>query len=162
MTLHGEAHLMVGRVDGIEELLDPVDVLTGADELVLVDLRLRAGAVDLRDRVLAQQNQPALADIELVAVESADRRACCAVPLGVVLAAVARAPEACRDGRVEDDLTVRRLLLDRREAEDLPRRAVRLHRAAEMRAAVGDDREARNLLPARLDRAVVPDERRAP
>src|SRR3954453_319578 len=110
---------VVGRVDGIEDLLDPVDVLTRADELVLVDLRLRAGPVDLRDRVLAQQNQPALPDVELVAVEGADRRAGGAVPFGVVLAAVARAPEAGGDGRVERDLAVRRFLLDRRQAEDL-------------------------------------------
>src|SRR3954447_14058468 len=111
--------LVVGRVDGIEELLDAVDVLAGADELVLVDLRLRAGSVDLRDRVLAQENQPALADIEFVPVEGSDRRARRAIAFGVVLAAVAWAAEACRHSRIEDDFAVRRLLLDGGQAEDL-------------------------------------------
>src|SRR3954462_957191 len=85
---------VVRRVDRIEELLDAVDVLAGADELVLVDLRLGAGTFDVRDGVLAEQDQPPVVDLEVVAVERAHRRACRPVPLGVVLAAVARAAEA--------------------------------------------------------------------
>jgi hypothetical protein len=38
---------VVRRVEGIEDLLDAVDVLTRADFLVLVDLRLRTGALDV-------------------------------------------------------------------------------------------------------------------
>src|SRR6185437_1890923 len=44
------------------------------------------------------------------------------------------------------------------QAEDGAARAVRLHRAAEMRTVVGDDREARDLLPTDGERAVVADE----
>ena len=39
---------MVRRVEGVEDLLDAVDVLARADFLVRVDLRLRTGAVDAR------------------------------------------------------------------------------------------------------------------
>ena len=141
---------VVRRVEGIEPLLGAVDVLARADELVLVDLRLRAAAVDVRDGVRAQQHEPAVLDLEVVAVERAHRRAGGAVALRVVLAAVARAAEAGRNGRAQRDRAVLRLLGLVLHAEDRAARAVRLHRAAEMRAPVGDDREARHLLPPTL------------
>ena len=76
-----------------------------------MDLGLRAGAVDLRDAVVAAEDQVALDDRELVAVERAHGRTGRAVALGVVGAAVAGAAEAGdgehRDGR--HDLTPGRL-----------------------------------------------------
>src|SRR5581483_7973471 len=114
MTSRGEAQLVMRRVDRVEPLLGPVDVLARPDELVLVDARLRAGALDLRDGVLARQDQPAVLD---------------------------QVAEAGGHRRAERDLPVRRLLLDRLQAEDRAGRAVRLDRAAEVRAAVRDDRE---------------------
>src|SRR6266478_9072951 len=153
---------MVWRVERVEDLLDPVDVLAGADCFVLVDLRLPACAVDLRHRVRAEEDDAAVVDLEVVAVEGAYGRACGAVALRVVLAAVARAAEACRDDRQERDLPVRAGLRLRLQADERASGAVRLHRAAEMGAAVRDDREARHLLPLDGDRAVAANEGGAP
>ena len=85
---------MMRRVERIEDLLDSVDMLARADFLVLVDLRLRAAAFDLRYGVRAEQDQAPVDDREVVAVEAADGRACGAVALRVVLPAVARARTA--------------------------------------------------------------------
>ena len=113
------------------------------DPVVGVDDRLRARAVDLADGVRLGQDEVAVANQEAVAVERANGRAGHAVALGVVLAAVARAAEARRG--------LRRRQLDRRAAFDLhqlllvlERQAVDLHRAAEVDAAVREDREARH------------------
>src|SRR3954451_3748844 len=101
---------MVRRVDGIEPLLRPVDVLSRADGLVLVDLRLGALPVDVRDRELRQQDEPAVHDRVLVAVERTHRRAGGAIPFVVVLPAVTWAAEAGRDGRRQRDKTIDALL----------------------------------------------------
>src|SRR5262245_27451217 len=98
---------------------------------VLVDLRSPAGALDVRHAEHAEQDEPAVADREVVAVERVRRRAGGAVALRVVLAAVARAPEACGLRLVQRDRAAQRADLPR-----LAERAVRLHRAAEMRTAV--------------------------
>ena len=111
--------------------------------------------VDLRDAVgVAEDRRPSLID-ELVAVERAHRRAGDAVALRVVLAAVARAAEAGR-GSVGDQRDVAVVGLDLLLVV-LEERAVGLHRAAEVRAAVGDDREARHA----VEQAVVADVRGA-
>src|SRR5581483_7246595 len=149
---------VVRRVEGIEDLLPAVHVLARADRLVLLDLRLRARADHLRDRERAEQDEPAVVDLERVAVERAHGRAGGAVALRVVLAAVAGAAEAGGHDGVERERAVRGLLGERRHAEDRARRPVRLHGTAEMRAAVRDDREARYLLRALRHAAVVADE----
>src|SRR5712691_11771093 len=97
---------MVRRVERIEDLLDAVDVLARADLFVLVDLCLRAGAVDVRDGVRAEQYQAAVVDLEGVAVERTHRRAGRAVALRVVLTAVAGAAVAGWDDGEERDLAV--------------------------------------------------------
>src|SRR5205823_2632262 len=79
----------VGRLHGVEPGLRAVDVLAGAGELVAVDPSLRAAAAHLGDAVGAREDQVAVSDEELVAVERADRRARGAVPLLVVGPAVA-------------------------------------------------------------------------
>ena len=115
---------------------------------------VRAGPDDLGDRERRAEEEVAVANRERVAVERAHRRAGGAVALGVVLAAVARAAEAGeRDGRDQRHVLVG-------DGVRVVERAVRLHRAAEMRAVVRDDREARLVVP-ELGRAVVADERRA-
>ena len=115
-------------------------------------IRARApGALDAGDAEELADEEVALADRELGAVERADGRAGGAVALGVVLAAVARAAEAGRLGRRQLDVVAERLLL---VVED---GAVRLHRAAEVRAARVEDREARHA----FQLAVVADEHRA-
>src|SRR4051794_7518037 len=136
-------------VEGIQDLLDAVHVLTGAGELVLVDLRLGTGALDLRHRIRAQQDEASVLDLEVVAVESADRRPGRAVALGVVLAAVTGAAEARGLRLVQLNRPVGGRLLLR-----LAHRPVRLHRAAEMGAPVRDDGEARYLRVAGLHGAV--------
>src|SRR5439155_5645838 len=95
---------VVRRLDGIEPLLGPVEVLARAGLAVPVDLRLRARAVDLRHRERAEEDEPPVVDLEGPAIKRADGRAGCAVALGVVLAAVARAAEAGRYGRDERQL----------------------------------------------------------
>src|SRR5205807_9231460 len=87
---------VVRRGEGIEPLLGAVDVLARAGQLVLVDLRLAAGADDVRDGVRAEQQQMAVLDLELIAIERTHGRAGGAVALRVVLAAVTRAAEADR------------------------------------------------------------------
>src|SRR5262245_4050993 len=141
------------RLDRVEDLLPAVDVLTRPGELVLVDRGVLALPGDVRDAERLAEDQVAVDDRELVAVERAHRRAGRAVPLGVVLAAVARTAEASR----RDDRDQRHLLslLTRRNLLLVGRlrRAVRLHRTAEVGAAVRDDREA----GLTVQRAVVAD-----
>src|SRR5256885_2574280 len=55
--------LVVRRIDGIEPLLGPVEVLSRPGVLVLVDLRLPAGADDMRDREEAEEHQAAVVDL---------------------------------------------------------------------------------------------------
>src|SRR3954451_4558064 len=156
---------MVRRVDGIEELLGAVDVLARADLLVLVDLGLCPGALHVGDRKRAEEDYAAVVYLERVAVERAHGRAGDAVALRVVLASVAGAAVAGRGDRLELGGAGQRVLLEGRGAGVLlADRAVRLYRAAEVGAAVRDDREARHLL-LRLgvgDVAVVADEGRPP
>src|SRR3954451_14945353 len=78
----------------IEPRLGPVDVHAGERVVPLEDLRRAARALDLGDGVRAAEQDAAVHDRELEAVERAHRRACDAVALGVVLAAVAGAAEA--------------------------------------------------------------------
>src|SRR4051794_9962666 len=142
----------VGRLDGIEPGLETVHVLAREGERPLVDHGRRADAVDVRDRERLADEEVAVADREGVAVERAYRRTGDPVPLGVVLAAVARTAEAGdRHGRDQGHIAERLRVL-------LVQRTVRLHRAAEVRTVVRDDREAR--LAVQL--AVVADERRPP
>ncbi len=117
-------------------------MLTGAREAVLVDPRLRALAVDVRDAVGAGEPEAPVADRVVEAVERADRGAGDAVPLRVVLAAVAGAAEAAGRERADQRhvLAAASVQLGLVLVEHGP---VRLHRAAEVGAAVGDDREAR-------------------
>ena len=84
----------------------------------------------------------AVDDRVLVAVERAHRRARGAIPFGVVLTAVAWTAEAAGREHLDqrDVLTAALVDLLLRVVEHRP---VRLHGTAEMRAAVGDDREAR-------------------
>src|SRR5882724_5908923 len=133
---------MVRRVERVEDLLDAVDVLARPDLFVLVDLRLRARAFDVRDRIRAEQHETAVVDLEGVTIERTRRRAGRAIALRVVLAAVARAAEAGGDDRKERDLPVLAGLGERLQPKDRAARAVRLHRATEMRAMVRDNREA--------------------
>ncbi len=86
------------------------------------------------------------------AVERADGRAGDAIALGVVLASVARAAEAGRLCRRQNDGSLERRLLI---VEDGP---VRLHRAAQVDAAGVEDGEARHA----FQLAVVADEHRPP
>src|SRR2546423_13058346 len=134
------SHLVRG-LDRVEPRLDAVDVVAGVRERILLDLGLRALAHDVADAVGLEEDEVAAADQVVVAIESADRGPGGAVPLLVVLAAMAGTAEPGRKGGDERDLTgalrLRRLLL---AVED---GAVRLDRAAEVRAPVGDDREAR-------------------
>ena len=65
----------VRRLHRVEPALGPVDVLARAGERVLVDLRVGARAVDMRDAERAEQHEVAVVDLELVAVERANRRA---------------------------------------------------------------------------------------
>src|SRR5881227_1117274 len=121
-------HLARG-LQWIEPLLDPVDVLAGPGEAVLLDLRAGAGADHLGDAVRLAEHQAAAADVELVAIEGADRRAGRPVAFLVVLAAVAGAAEAAgRQCRDQGHLTGLRLLL---ELALLEQRPVRLHKLEE-------------------------------
>src|SRR5205823_10085975 len=132
------------------------DVLARVVQRVLLDPRVLPGAAYEVDAVGAAQDQAAVLDRVVVTVERADGRPGRAVALGVVLAAVARAAEPCRlRGGLLQDL-VAGLVGDGLRLAGLDR-AVRLHRAAEMRASVREDREARLV----LQQAVVPDVRRA-
>ena len=146
----------LGRLPRIEQALDAVDVLARSGKRVARDLRGGAGSFDVRDAVRPEQHEIAVADLELVAVERAHGRAGGAVSLGVVLTAVAGAAEAGGLGRDDrdrrgvfrlDDLL---LLVEHGPA--------RLDGAAEVRAAVRDDREARHA----VRDAVVADVRRPP
>src|SRR5580765_5827993 len=136
----------------IEPPLDTVDVHAGVRLVVLHDPRARAHALNGSDAEQAAEDEVPVLDRELVPVERADGRAGAAVALGVVEAAVARAPEARREHGPELDAVdlLPRLLVDR---------PVRLHRAAEVDAAAEDCGEARH---AAVRAAVVADERRAP
>src|SRR4051794_9255874 len=95
----------MGRLDGIEPGLDAVHVLTRERERPLVDLRLPAGPLDVGDRERLAEMQVAAPDRVRVSVERTHGRAGGAVPLLVVLAAVARAAEA-GDGDGEDERDV--------------------------------------------------------
>src|SRR6266511_4745368 len=138
-----------GRLDRVEPRLGAVDVRARARELVLADPGVGPRPVDVRDRVrLAEEKAPVL-DPELVAVERTHGRPGRAIALRVVLTAVAGAPEADRArGRNPVDLDavapLDLLLL-------VERQSVHLHRAAEVDAAVRDDREARRA----VEQAVV-------
>src|SRR5580765_6061072 len=140
---------LVGRLQRVEPGLGAVRVLAGAVQVDLLDLGGLAGALDLDDAVEVAEHQAPFDDVELVAVEAANRRAGDAVALLVVRAAVARTDEAGRrQHRCDQHLAVvapDRLLLLRED------RAARLHRATDVRAAVRDDREARNA----VEQAVV-------
>src|SRR6266508_134659 len=140
-----------GRLDRVEPGLDAVDVLARERVRPLLDLRARARALDLADRVRLAEVELAVADRVRVPVERAHRRAGGPVALVVVLAAVARAAEAGGNRREQRHVPDLRLLV-------LLEGTVRLDGAAEVGAAVGDDREAR--LP--VGDAVVPHERRPP
>ena len=85
------------RLDGIEQLLGAVDVLARAGLLVLVDLGLAPVPSTCETEYVLSRIEAAVVDLERVAVERADRRAGGPVPLGVVLAAVARAAVAGGD-----------------------------------------------------------------
>src|SRR5439155_14635309 len=127
----------------VEPALPVLDVLPGAGELVAVDLGVGAGSVDLLHAVRAGEVEAALLDRERVAVEAAHGRAGGAVAFEVVGTTVAGAAEAGEPvDRRERVAAVVSLDVLRRAAVHEP---VRLHRAAEVRAAVRDDREARQL-----------------
>src|SRR4029077_10130730 len=98
-------------------------------------LCLRGGDNNVRHEVGAEENEAAVVDLEPVPVERTHGRAGRAVPLGVELASVAGTAVAGGDDRDDLDRAVRRALLDRRLAEDLAAGAVRLRRAADVRAA---------------------------
>ena len=108
---------------------------------ILLDPRILAGALDVVDAVGAAEDQAPVLDRVVVTVEPADGRAGGAVALGVVLAAVAGAAEARRLRGVSFDLGPALSLtsLDGLGVDG----AVGLDRAAEVRAAVREDREAR-------------------
>src|SRR2546423_2590479 len=87
-------------LDRVHDLLPAVDVLPRSRELVLVDARVLALTDDLRDAVRRAEDEVAVADLVVVAVEAAHRRAGRAVAFRVGLAAVAPAAEAAgRNGR---------------------------------------------------------------
>src|SRR5436190_941904 len=143
------------RLERVEDLLPAVDVLAGASEPVLVDHGVLAGPVDVADAERLAQDQVTLDDRVIPEIEGANRRARGAVALRVVLTAVARTAEAA--GREHRD---KRHALAAAFVQPLPaaeRRTVRLHRAPQVCAAVGDEREAR--LP--IECAVVADVDRA-
>src|SRR5690348_7410876 len=154
----GAVEPSVRRLNRVEDLLDAVDVLARAGELVGVDLGVFPLTVDVRDAERLAEDEVAVDDRVLVAVERPDRRAGRAVPLRVVLAAVTRAAEAAGRNRRDERhllslLAGRNLLLVTRLHG-----TVRLHRATEVRAAVRDDREARLT----VECTVVADVRRTP
>src|SRR5204862_2986550 len=62
----------VGRLHRVEPALPVLDVLARAGELVAVDLRIGAGAVDLLDAVVALDAEAPLLDREGPAAERAD------------------------------------------------------------------------------------------
>src|SRR6476659_9449976 len=140
-----------GGRDRVQEALDAVDVDAGVRLVVLRDPRARAHALDVRDAERPAEDQVAVDDRELEAVERADGRPGLPVALRVVETAVARAAEARREHRSELHAVdfLLRLLVDR---------AVRLDGTPEVDAAAVDRREAGLTV---LGEAVVPDERRA-
>src|SRR5919106_3385580 len=97
------------RTDRVEDLLRPVDVQAGVHQRVLGDDRVLALALDLADAVGPGQEDAAVPDLVLVAVERAHRRAGCDVALRGVGAAVARAGERGRVGGDARDDAVRGL-----------------------------------------------------
>src|SRR5215218_5440244 len=145
----------VRRLEGVHPRLGARHGLARALELELLDLGGLTRALDLRHAVEVAEHETAVHDVELVAVEPAHRRPCDAVALLVVRAAVAGADEAGR-GQDRRDVDIAVGGLDRLPllGED---RAAGLHRAADMCAAVGDDREARGA----VQQAVVAHEGRA-
>ncbi len=102
------------------------------------------------------RQEPSVVDPELVAVERAYRRAGRSVALVVVLAAVARTAEA-GGGRGRDPVDLL-AVLGLGLLLVVQRQPVHLHGAAEVDAAVREDREARLA----VEQAVVADVRRAP
>jgi hypothetical protein len=131
-------------------------VLAWAGERVARDLGGGAGSLDERDTVRPEQHEIAVVDLELVAVECAHGRSGRAVSLGVVLTAVAGAPEA--GGLGGDDSDGRGVLGFHDLLLFVEHRPARLDGAAEVRATVREDREARHA----VRDAVVADERRPP
>src|SRR5919109_1078290 len=145
------------RLEGVEPLLRPVDMLAGSGEGVLGDPRLRALSVHVADAVRPLEKESSVADRVFVAVEGANRRAGRAVALVVVGASVTGAGEARQpdDGNELDELTPGGLLILRLAGLD---EAAGLDGTAELRTAFGDDRDAG--LP--LERPVVAQVRRPP
>src|SRR6266516_4941476 len=145
------------RLQGVEDLLPAVHVLSRPGELVLVDAGVLALADDLRDAVGLQEPEMAVLDLVVVAVEATHGRARSPVPFGVVLTAVARTAEAAGwNGRDHRDA------LAGPDLDDLLlvvlHRPVWLHRTTEVGASVRDDREARLA----VERAVVANVRGSP
>src|SRR4029078_5040240 len=116
--------------------------------------RIGARAVDMADAVARAEHEVPVPDHEPVAIEGADGRAGAAVALGVVRASVAWALEA-RDARDRPDRHRAGVGRDLLRIAGKPRG---LCRAADVGAAVGDDREARDAFLL----AVVPNEGRPP
>src|SRR2546422_573079 len=130
------------RLQGVEDLLPAVDVLTGSGELVLVDQGVLPLALHVRDAVRRTEDEVAVDDREVVTVQRANRRSRDAVAFDVVLAAVAWTAVTAGGNRRDhrDPLALREvdvLLLV------VLYRAVRLDGATEVRATVRNDREAR-------------------
>src|SRR4029079_14555801 len=121
-------------------MLGTVDMLAGVVALVRVDRRIGARAVDMADAVARAEHEGPVPDHEPVAIEGADGRAGDTVALGVVRASVAWALEA-RDARAWPDRHGAGVGLDLLRIAGKP---LRLCRAADVGAAVGDDREARD------------------
>src|SRR2546429_6415180 len=76
------------RLQGVEDLLPAVDVLTGSGELVLVDQGVLPLALHVRDAVRRTENEVTVDDREVVTVQRANRRSRDAVAFDVVLAAL--------------------------------------------------------------------------
>src|SRR5829696_4103933 len=149
----GRASRLSRHLDGVEPRLGPVDMDAGNLAAVLVDPGAGAGALDLGDAVEGAEIEDAVADRELRPVERPHGRPGDSVPLGVVLATVARATEAGHEHRCDLHLVLADRLLP-----ILIDETVRLNRAPEMGAARVEGREGGHIL---LD-AVVADEHRSP
>src|SRR2546428_6934008 len=90
----GQLSHLLRRLEWIEDLLPGRDVLAGPGEAVPVDDRVLARSLDLRDAERLAEDQVAVANRVLVAVERAHGRTGGAVALLVVLAAVTGTSEA--------------------------------------------------------------------
>src|SRR6266508_6064243 len=137
----GVVESLVRRLQRIEELLHAVDMLAGPGELVPVDQGVLSLPLHVRHAVRLAEDEVAVDHLELVAVERANGWAGNAVALDVVLAAVARTAVAAGGNRRDHRDALALLAVDLLLLVVL-HGAVRLHRAAEVRATVRDDREA--------------------